>query len=552
MSNVEQRPGEVAGGAAPTGGVEVMEPREVPLGGPRAMRVRRTLPQRSRSLIGAWCFVDHYGPDDVAATGGMSVAPHPHTGLQTVSWLFTGEIEHRDSAGHHAMVRPGELNLMTAGRGISHSEVSTAGTRTLHGAQLWVALPDADRDGEPGFAHHAPQPRSRPRLGGAGLPRLAARRHLAGRDGDAAARRRAAARARRRGSSSTSTRRSSTACWSTPATSLASVGGDVEAKPHELAYVPPGRGRSCWRPCEQPARLLLLGGPAVRRGDRDVVELRGPQPRRDRRRSATQWQAQITVDGTVVATPRTCTTAASASSSATTCRRSPRRRCRTPACASGAEPTVRRRPRAGGGVRLDGAMSGPVIGEDGVARCPWGGAPGVMRDYHDREWGTRVHGEAAYLERLTLEAFQSGLSWSTILNKREAFREVFAGFDAEAVAAYDEDDVARLMADARIVRNRRKIEAASPTPGATVALREDGGLEAFVLVVRARPAAGARDHRGDGHDVAGVDGAVEGAEEARLRVRRPDHDVRADGGDRASSTRTWSAATAAGQGTIGA
>ena len=85
-------------------------------------------PVKQRSLVGAWCFADHYGPDRVADTGGMSVAPHPHTGLQTVSWLFTGEIEHRDSGGHHAMVRPGELNLMTAGRGISHSEVSTAAT----------------------------------------------------------------------------------------------------------------------------------------------------------------------------------------------------------------------------------------------------------------------------------------------------------------------------------------------------------------------------------------------------------------------------------------
>jgi DNA-3-methyladenine glycosylase I len=126
-------------------------------------------------------------------------------------------------------------------------------------------------------------------------------------------------------------------------------------------------------------------------------------------------------------------------------------------------------------------MSGPVTGEDGLARCPWGSAPGVMRDYHDTEWGTRVHGESAYLERLTLEAFQSGLSWSTILNKREAFREVFAGFDAETVAAYHDEDVARLMDDARIVRNRRKIEAAVANAGATVALRADGGLEAFVL-----------------------------------------------------------------------
>lgn len=139
-------------------GIEVLVPRDVPLGGPRAMHVRRTLPQRERSLIGAWCFVDHYGPDLVADSGGMSVAPHPHTGLQTVSWLFEGEIEHRDSVGSHAMVRPGELNLMTAGRGIQHSEVSTVSTTVLHGAQLWVALPEASRGVTPFFEHHAPAP----------------------------------------------------------------------------------------------------------------------------------------------------------------------------------------------------------------------------------------------------------------------------------------------------------------------------------------------------------------------------------------------------------
>src|SRR6478735_7800555 len=127
---------------------------------------------------------------------------------------------------------------------------------------------------------------------------------------------------------------------------------------------------------------------------------------------------------------------------------------------------------------------GPVTGEDGVDRCPWAGGPGVMRDYHDREWGNRVQGEAAYLERLTLEAFQSGLSWSTILHKREAFREVFAGFDAEVVAAYDDEDAARLMADARIVRNRLKIAAAITNARATVALREREGLEALVLSFR--------------------------------------------------------------------
>ncbi|MBM9460966.1 pirin family protein [Nocardioides sp. zg-536] len=158
MSNPEARPQEVECAGRPAADVELMVPRAVPLGGPRAMLVRRTLPQRQRSLIGAWCFLDHYGPDEVAETGGMVVAPHPHTGLQTVSWLFTGEIEHRDSAGNVAVVRPGEVNLMTAGRGISHSEISLPSTTVLHGAQLWVALPDAHRDTDPGFEHHAPEP----------------------------------------------------------------------------------------------------------------------------------------------------------------------------------------------------------------------------------------------------------------------------------------------------------------------------------------------------------------------------------------------------------
>ncbi len=136
--------------------VEVITSREVPLGGPRAMTVHRTLPQRQRSLIGAWCFADHYGPADVSETGGMDVPPHPHTGLQTVSWLFAGEIEHRDSGGVHEMVRPGELNLMTAGSGVAHSEVSTPRTTTLHGVQLWVALPDSARHQSRDFAHHVP------------------------------------------------------------------------------------------------------------------------------------------------------------------------------------------------------------------------------------------------------------------------------------------------------------------------------------------------------------------------------------------------------------
>jgi DNA-3-methyladenine glycosylase I len=125
-------------------------------------------------------------------------------------------------------------------------------------------------------------------------------------------------------------------------------------------------------------------------------------------------------------------------------------------------------------------VPGPVIGDDGLPRCPWAAGDPVNRAYHDSEWGLPVHGESAYLERLTLEAFQSGLSWRTILMKRDAFREAFAGFDADAVAAYGQDDVSRLMADARIVRNRRKVDAAVVNAAATVALRDDGGLQAFV------------------------------------------------------------------------
>ncbi len=131
--------------------------------------------------------------------------------------------------------------------------------------------------------------------------------------------------------------------------------------------------------------------------------------------------------------------------------------------------------------------SAPVVGDDGVARCPWGSGDPVNRTYHDTEWGMRVSGEAAHLERLTLEAFQSGLSWLTILNKRQHFRAAFAGFDADTVAAYDDSDVARLMADAGIVRNRRKVDAAIANARATVTLRDQGGLEAFIWSFRPEP-----------------------------------------------------------------
>ena len=124
-------------------------------------------------------------------------------------------------------------------------------------------------------------------------------------------------------------------------------------------------------------------------------------------------------------------------------------------------------------------MSTAVTGEDRLARCPWGNLP-ALRDYHDTEWGTPVVGETAMFERLCLEGFQAGLSWLTILNKRERYREVFGGFEVDKVAAFTDDDVERLMADPGIVRNRAKIEAARRNARATVELRADGGLEAFI------------------------------------------------------------------------
>ena len=295
MSNLEERPAELTCAAASAATVEIMVPRDVPLGGPRAMQVRRTLPQRHRSLIGAWCFVDHYGPDDVTATGGMSVAPHPHTGLQTASWLFTGEVEHRDSAGHHAMVRPGELNLMTAGRGISHSEVSTADTRSLHGAQLWLALPDADRHTDPGFAHHAPEP-----VTGPGWEARVFLGSLLGTTSPVP----------------TYSPLVGAELLLEPGTAVAldvdagfehgvlvdtgvlGVAG-TEVKQHELAYVPVGRDRLELTAYDVPVRLLLLGGAPfgeaivmwwnfVGRSHEEIVGFRA------------EWQQQITADGTVV------------------------------------------------------------------------------------------------------------------------------------------------------------------------------------------------------------------------------------------------------------
>ncbi len=159
MSNTAvDNPVEVCAAAAAAGPVrELLPARAVPLGA--GTMVRRLLPTLGRRMVGAWCFVDHYGPDEIAARPGMQVPPHPHIGLQTVSWILQGEVHHRDSLGSDLVIHPGDLGLMTAGGGIAHSEVSpTNHGPLLHGAQLWVALPDADRAVAPAFDHHAHLP----------------------------------------------------------------------------------------------------------------------------------------------------------------------------------------------------------------------------------------------------------------------------------------------------------------------------------------------------------------------------------------------------------
>jgi redox-sensitive bicupin YhaK (pirin superfamily) len=161
MSNLDRSPAltHVGGLAdvAPRPVHELFAGREVLLG--ESTKVRRLLPNLGRRLVGPWCFVDHYGPDDIASGPGMQVPPHPHCGLQTVSWLLDGEVHHRDSIGSDQQIRPGELGLMTSGAGITHAEQSPpVHPRQLHGVQLWVALPDASRATAPAWEHHAALP----------------------------------------------------------------------------------------------------------------------------------------------------------------------------------------------------------------------------------------------------------------------------------------------------------------------------------------------------------------------------------------------------------
>ena len=158
MSTVEANTEVASNPVTEANDLELTAARDARVG---AITVRRLLPLRLRRSVGPWCFVDHYGPTDVDGVTGMNVPPHPHIGLQTVTWLLAGDVLHRDSLGSEQLIRPGQLNLMTAGRGIAHAEESPAShDPTLHGVQLWVALRDASRHVPPAFEHHASLPQA--------------------------------------------------------------------------------------------------------------------------------------------------------------------------------------------------------------------------------------------------------------------------------------------------------------------------------------------------------------------------------------------------------
>jgi quercetin 2,3-dioxygenase len=149
-------PAEARASSAAPACVEITPSRESVVG---AMRVRRALPRIGRRTVGAWCFADHMGPELVTETRGLDIGPHPHTGLHTVTWLVAGEVLHRDSLGSEQVIRAGQLNLMSAGEGVTHSEEATGRYRgQLHGVQLWVAQPEATRHGAAAFEHHAELP----------------------------------------------------------------------------------------------------------------------------------------------------------------------------------------------------------------------------------------------------------------------------------------------------------------------------------------------------------------------------------------------------------
>ena len=153
----EDVPATPGDGEATNGPVVELEPGRVARVG--SLPVRRVLPHRPRKTVGAWCFADHMGPVAPGTRGTLGIGPHPHMGLQTVTWLVEGEMLHLDSLGSEQLIRPGQLNLMTAGHGVAHAEEDPGRSRALHGIQLWVAQPEASRNGQAAFEHHDELPR---------------------------------------------------------------------------------------------------------------------------------------------------------------------------------------------------------------------------------------------------------------------------------------------------------------------------------------------------------------------------------------------------------
>ncbi len=256
-------------------GAEILSAHSAQVG---SLLVRRSLPQRRRRTVGAWCFADHMGPADVTEGSGLDIGPHPHMGLQTVTWLIDGQALHRDSLGSEQVIAAGELNLMTAGHGVSHAEEATGHYRgTLQGIQLWIAQGDDLRGDAAGFEHHADLPHVEFADGAATV--------LVGQLGDARSPARCdhdlvGADLRIKGTVQLPLQ-------STYEYGAIVLDGLVELEGRELgpgtmAYLRPGRDAT-----QRPREDLVDGDPPRRRAPRDrdlhVVELRGAHARRDRR-----------------------------------------------------------------------------------------------------------------------------------------------------------------------------------------------------------------------------------------------------------------------------
>ncbi len=234
----------------PVGRIEVREGRATSVGG---MDIARVLPTKGRRTVGPWCFVDLITPPDAAHPDPMEVGPHPHTGLATVTWLFAGEAEHSDSLGTHQLIRAGELNLMSAGRGIAHAELGLG--RRLLGAQMWVAQPESSRHGAPAFEHHAALPQVE--LGGAEATVIAG--ELAGATSPARADWPLVGAELRLQAGSVEVPVAPGHEHAVVPIDRPVLAGDAVVEPGWLALVPPGRS-SLRLEAREAARLLLLGG----------------------------------------------------------------------------------------------------------------------------------------------------------------------------------------------------------------------------------------------------------------------------------------------------